>query len=56
MNKDFDIIWLDTGYAENKEIFKEIKDEWKRRDKNAKVKRVKTDTKGLIMYVVEKEC
>ena len=50
-----DIKWLDSGYAETKEIFEQIKKEWKNRDKDAKVKRVKTDTKGLIMYVVEKE-
>ena len=50
-----DIKWIHSGYAETKEIFDSIKTEWKKKDKDAKVKRVRTDTKGLIMYVVEKE-
>ena len=50
-----DIKWIDSGYAETKDIFNEIKSEWKKKDKDAKVKRVRTDTKGLIMYVVEND-
>lgn len=53
MSKDFDII--DSGYAETKQVFEDIKKEWKVKNPSAKVKRVKTDTKNLIMYWVIKE-
>lgn len=53
MSKDFNII--DSGYAESKHIFDEIKKEWKIKNPLAKVKRVKTDTKGLIMFWVIEE-
>lgn len=46
---------IDSGYAESEEIFTRIKQEWAKKDANAIVKRVRTDTKGLIMYIVEKE-
>lgn len=46
---------IDSGYTETKERFNKIKEEWKKRDSKAKVKRVRTDTKGLIMYWVVKE-
>ena len=36
-------------------IFDEIKKEWKIKNPLAKVKRVKTDTKGLIMFWVIEE-
>lgn len=45
---------LDSGYADNKEDFARIKDKWAQKDPDAKVKRVRTDTPGLIMYIVEK--
>ena len=44
---------LDSGYATDKADFEYIKQVWKRKNPKAKVKRVRTDTKGLIMYVVE---
>lgn len=44
---------VDSGYAENMEIYKKLKREWA--DKGCKLVRVKTDTKGLIMYIVLKE-
>ena len=44
---------IDSGYAESREILNQIKQEWQA--KGCKVKRVKTDTKGLLMYVVIKE-
>lgn len=53
MEKDFDII--DSGYAETKQIFEAIKKKWEVKDPSAKVKRVKSDTKGLIMYWIIKE-
>lgn len=46
--------WIDSGYASSKEGFERIKKKWAEKDPEAKVKRVRTDTKGLIMYVVEK--
>lgn len=51
--KDDDII-IDSGYIETKEFFQKIKDEWKAKDPKARIVRVKTDTKGLIMYYVVK--
>ena len=53
MAKDFNII--DSGYAETKQILDEIKKEWKIKNPSAKIKRVKTDTKGLIMFWVIEE-
>lgn len=44
---------IDSGYAENKTVFANVKEQWKKRNPKAKVKRVKSDTKGLIMYIVE---
>ena len=44
---------LDSGYAFDKEDFEIIKKSWEKKNHKAKVKRVKTDTKGLIMYIVE---
>ncbi len=44
---------IDSGYAESKEILNQIKQEWKA--KGCKVKRIRTDTKGLLMYIVIKE-
>ena len=46
--EDFDII--DSGYASGKDDFNAIKEHWKEKNPQAKVMRVKTDTKGLIMY------
>ena len=43
---------IGDGYCENKEIYQKIKDEWKEKNPNARVIRVKTDTKGLLMYWV----
>jgi hypothetical protein len=52
--QDNEII-IDGGYIETRELFREIKKEWKKKDPKARVIRVKTDTKGLIMYYVVKE-
>lgn len=49
------IDWIDSGYAENKEVLNDIKAKWKEKNPKAKVKRVRTNTKGLLMYVVELE-
>ena len=49
--QDTDTI-IDSGYASSKESLNLIKDEWSVKNPNAMVIRVKTDTKGLLMYVV----
>ena len=43
---------IDSGYVEswNRDGYKELKEYWKKR--NATLVKVKTDTKGLINYVV----
>lgn len=46
--------WIDSGYVHSKEGLENVKKKWAEKDPEAKVRRVKTDTKGLIMYVVEK--
>ena len=51
MSKENTII--DTGYADNASAFEAIKQDWQNKKPEARVKRVKTDTKGLIMYQVE---
>jgi len=48
--EDYNII--DSGYADNKEDFNLLKQKWKIKNPYAKVRRVRTDTKGLIMYDV----
>mgnify|MGYP003318925253 CR=1 FL=1 len=44
---------IDSGYAENKSILEDIKA--KEKTKGHIVIRVKTDTKGLLMYLVLKD-
>ena len=49
--QDTDTI-IDGGYASSKEELNQIKDRWANKNPDAKVVRVKTDTKGLLMYWV----
>lgn len=44
---------IDSGYADNKEDYEYYKIYWKGR--GAKVVRERTDTKGLINYIVVRE-
>lgn len=45
---------IDSGYAENKEIFMRIKQAWAVDEPDAVVTRVRSDTRGLISYIVWK--
>lgn len=45
---------LDSGYASNKQDFAEIKQRWADKEPDAKVTRIRTDTPGLINYIVWK--
>lgn len=42
--------WVDSDYAENKEIYLTIKKE--QEELGCKVLRLRSDTKGLIMYAI----
>lgn len=45
---------IDSGYAYNKQNFMEIKERWAAKDPNVIVTRTRTDTPGLISYMVWK--
>ena len=45
---------IDSGYASNKQKFAEIKQRWADKDSDAIVTRTRTDTPGLISYMVWK--
>ena len=45
---------IDSGYASNKQDFIQIKEQWHAKDPDAIVTRTRTDTPGLISYMVWK--
>lgn len=45
---------LDSGYASSKDDFARIKNNWATKDPDAVVTRTRTDTPGLISYMVWK--
>lgn len=45
---------IDSGYASNKQDFIRIKEQWLEKDPDAIVTRTRTDTPGLISYMVWK--